>query len=117
MAESEPYNTYVGIEVTEPTVDIVTKHAVNWATLGLAGTAFDGTNGLIFFARKFLGDSQRVADATAEHFLLSSAFGRAIPQNSNGDTSNPISDTLRCELRVNSSTGSPLTITMDTAIS
>lgn len=115
--ESEVYNTFVGIEVTEPHVDITTKHAVNWATIGLVGTALNGTTGLTFYARKFAADGQRVADGTAEHILFNAPFGRAIPQNSSGDMSNPISDTLRVELRQNTTAATPLTITPASAIS
>lgn len=115
--ESEVYNTFVGIEVTEPHVDITTKHETNWSVIGLAGTALNGSTGLAFYARKFAADGQRVANGTAEHILFASAYGRCIPQNTSGDTSNPISDSLRVELRVNTSGTEPLTITTGSAIS
>lgn len=115
-ASSELWDTFVGIEQTAPRVTIRTLKMTNWASLGLTGTVLDGTNGLVFYARKF-SPQGRVADGTAEHIKFIGLTGSAIPVDTNGEGSGPISDTLVCELTSGSDSIVPLTGTLLSAIS
>ena len=115
-SSSEVWDTFVGLEMTEPKVTIRTLENINWVTLGLAGTALDGTNGLVFYARKFAQNGARVADATAQHVKFIGLLGTAIPVDSSGQGSSPISDTLVCELISSSDSVAPLTGTVSSAI-
>ena len=117
----EVWPTFVGLEETEPTIDIETKELVNWNTYGLDGIALDGSVGVTGFARKFNGDSNggtaRVANATTEHIKFVGAFGLAAPLDSSGDGRGTISDNIRLVCRANSDSTLPLTITTGSAIS
>jgi hypothetical protein len=113
---SELYNTWTGLEMAQPTVTIKTLHRTNWATLGLAGVALDGSAGLEVWARKFASDGTRVANATAEHIKFTGLFGRAIAVDSNGEGTTAVTDTLKVELRANTDTGDPLTYSVASAI-
>lgn len=115
-ASSEVYDTFVGVEMTEPKITIKTLEMVNWATLGIGGVALDGTNGLVFYARKLANLGARVADATAEHIKFIGLLGTAYPLDSNGEQSGPITDTLVCELVSGSDSLLPLTGTVGSAI-
>lgn len=115
-ASSEVFDTFVGVEMTEPKITIKTLEMVNWATLGLAGTALDGTNGVLFYARKFAANGARVADATTEHILFVGLLGSAFPVDSDGQQSSPITDTLVCELVSGSDSLLPLVGTVGSAI-
>lgn len=118
-ASSEVWDTFVGVEVTEPRVTIRTVHAVNWATLGLDGVALNGSTGLVFYARKFAANADsaaRVADGTAEHILFQGLLGTAFPVDTAGDGSAPISDTLVVELVAGSDSVLPLVATTASAI-
>lgn len=113
---SEVYDSFTGLEQTEPTIRVRTLHETNWSVLGLNGVALNGTTGIVCFGRKYAPDSTRVANGVAEHIKISSAFGRVRPVDTNGETTSPISDTLVAELRSNTDTGSPLTVATAQAI-
>ncbi len=98
-----------------PKVTIKTLENVNWATLGLAGTALNGSTGLVFYGRKYSAQG-RVANATAEHIKFTGLNGSAIPMDSDGQDSSPISDTLVCELISASDSVLPLTLNAASAI-
>jgi hypothetical protein len=115
-SSSEIWDTFVGIEMTEPKVTIRTLENVNWATILLSGTALNGSTGLTFYARKFAQNGNRTADATAEHIKFVGALGTAFPIDSNGEQSSPISDTLVCELLSASDSVAPLIGTTASAI-
>lgn len=115
-ASSEIWDTFVGIEITEPKVTIRTLKMTNWAVLGLQGTALNGSTGLAFYARKFAANQSRVADGTAEHIKFVGLLGSAIPVDSSGEGSSPISDTLVCELVSSSDSVAPLVGTTAIAI-
>jgi hypothetical protein len=114
--ESELYDTFVGVEMTEPSVTIRTLSSINWAAIGLNGTALNGSTGLVCYARKF-ANTGRVANATAEHIKFTGLNGTCIPVDTNGDGSSPITDTLRIELISGSDSVLPLTINTASAIS
>lgn len=114
--ESEEFDTFVGIETGAPTITIQTREETNWSTLGLRGTALDGSNGVLCYARKYAANGSRVANATAEHISFQGLLGSAIPQDTNGDTTSPISDTFKCELVATSDSVLPLLISTGVAI-
>lgn len=115
-ASSEIWDTFVGIEFTEPKVTIRTLKLTNWSVLGLNGVVLNGSSGLVFYARKFAANEDRVADATAEHIQFTGLVGTAFPVESNGEGSAPISDTLVCELVSSSDSVAPLTGSVGVAI-
>ncbi len=114
-SDSEVWNTFVGMQRRTPKVTIKTLENVNWATLGLAGTALNGSTGLVFYGRKYSAQG-RVANATAEHIKFIGLNGSAIPMDSDGQDSSPISDTLVCELISASDSVLPLTVNAASAI-
>lgn len=113
---SVPWNSFVGVEMTEPSITIRVAQERNWSTFGLAGTALDGSTGVVAFGRKFAAQG-RVAPATTSHLKFSGANGSVIPVDSSGQESGPITDTLRCELLAASDSTVPLTLAVDQAIS
>lgn len=115
--ESDLWDTFTGIEMTEPSVTIQTKEMTNWATLGLTGLALNGSTGLVFYARKFAANGSRVANATQQHISFQGLLGSAIPIDTSGDGTSPLSDTLRCELVAGSDSVLPLLISTGVAIS
>jgi len=114
--ESELWDTFIGIEKTAPVVTITTKTLTNWSTLGLAGTALNGSSGLQFYARKFSPNGNRVANATAEHIYFQGLLGMALPVNTSGEGNKTISDTLRVVLISGSDSVVPLIGTTASAI-
>lgn len=115
--ESDLWDSWVGLETAAPTVTIVTPEAINWgATIGLEGVALDGAAGITFYARKFAANGSRVLNATAEHIKFIGLLGSAIPMDTSGQGSSPISDTLKCELVSTSDAVVPLIGTINTAI-
>lgn len=119
-SSSEVYDTFTGIQQTEPTVTITTLEETNWSTLGAGGLVLNGSTGLECWARKFTtnetGGVSRVADGTAEHVKFTGLNGVAIPVDSSGEGSSPISDTLRIELTAVSDSVLPLTIATTSTI-
>lgn len=115
--ESELYPTFVGIQMTKPTVTIQTKEMVNWSTYGLNGTALNGSTGVVFYARKFSANGSRVANGTTEHISFQGLLGSAIPQTTSGQSNDTLSDTLVCELVASSDSVLPLLISTGVAIS
>lgn len=102
--ESDEFNTFQGIETGEPEVTIKTFEPVNWEQLLLRGIALNGVSGLTFFARKYLaqgststGVSARVPNGTTAHIQFQAINGRAVPMDTQGQESGPISDTLKIE--------------------
>lgn len=120
-SSTEEFDTFVGIQETEPSVTIRTLSMVNWATLGLRGLALNGSTGLVFYARKFTpsvtGGLARVANATAEHIAFVGLNGTANPVDTNGNTTDALTDTLRVELISASDSVLPLVITTAQQIS
>lgn len=114
--ESEVYNTFTGIEQTRPTITIQTREMINWSTIGLAGTALNGSTGVVVYARKFAANGQRVANATTEHISFQGLLGQAIPQDTSGDGGNVCSDTILCNLVASSDSVLPLLTSTGVAI-
>lgn len=106
--ESEEFDTFIGIDTGNPSITIQTREAINWSTLGLRGTALDGTDGVFCYARKYAANGSRVANGTAEHISFQGLLGSALPQDTNGDGTSPISDTFKCELVAASDSVVPL---------
>lgn len=115
--DSEEWDTFIGVETTDVVVTLTFLEAINWGTLGLTGTALNGTSGLEFYARKYAANGSRVANATAEHIYFKATTGKAVPVNTTGQNSSPISDTLRVECVASSDSVLPLIPTLDSAIS
>ncbi len=113
---SEEFDTFVGLETGDPSVTIKTLEQINWLTMGLRGTALDGTDGLLVYGRKFANNGSRVANATAEHLKFVALNGFCVPQDTNGQESSPVTDTLKVELVAPDSTV-PMSITVGSAIS
>ncbi len=114
--ESEEFPTFAGIEMTEPVITIQFQREYNWSSIGLRGTTLDGTNGLVFYARKFSNGASRVANATAEHIKFTVLNGLANPVDSSGQNSSPISDTIRIHARSASDSVLPMTVNTASAI-
>lgn len=109
-SDSEVWDTFVGLQRrASVVVTIKTLENVNWATLGLTGTALNGSTGLVFYARKYSAQG-RVANATEEHIKFTGLNGSAIPMDSDGQDSSPISDTIKVEFISSSDSVLPLTI-------
>lgn len=115
-SNSEEFDTFTGIEIGQPSVTVQTKQLTNWGTLGLRGTALDGTDGLEFYARAYSNENSRVADGTSSHIFFKAIRGTAIPMDSNGESNSPITDTCKFDLIANSDSVVPLTITTASAI-
>lgn len=115
-SNSEEFDTFVGIEMTATRVTIRTFEETNWSSLGLRGTALNGSTGLVFYGRKFAANGSRVADATAQHVKFVGLLGKANPVDSSGQENQPISDTLVCVLVASSDSVLPLVITAASAI-
>lgn len=113
---SEEFDTFVGIEKVEPTITIRTLETVDWSTIGLRGTVLDGTNGVACYARKWSANGSRVANITAQHISFTGLLGTAIPIDSNGQNTGPVSDTIRCELISSTDSVYPLTHAVNVAI-
>lgn len=114
--ENEEWDTFTGIETTAPTVTVQTKEAINWSTVGLKGTALDGTDGLQFYARAFKNLASRYADADTEHIYGEAILGRVIPMDTNGESNSPITDTCKFELVASSDSVRPLVFSTGVAI-
>lgn len=115
--ESDVYNTFVGVQSVEPSIEVRTFHTINWASgITLTGTALDGTNGVVAYGRKYSADGQRVSNATTEHIRFLQLNGRIIPLDTSGDGSNIVSDRFRVELRENTSSGLALSVASGVAI-
>lgn len=114
---SEEFDTFVGLLTGEVSITIKTLEQTNWAALGLRGTVLDGTNGVIVYGRKFAAGGSRVANGTGEHLKFVGLSGKAIPQNTNGQNADPVSDTIKVTLISPTSSGSGLTTTVGTTIS
>lgn len=94
---SEVFDTFTGLEITEPSITINTKHAFNWETLGLAGAKLDGASGFECWGRRYANGESRVPDGTASHIYFQALNGRCIPVDSNGESNSPITDSLKIE--------------------
>lgn len=114
--ESIEWDTFIGVEMTDVVVTITFNQAVNWGSMGLVGTALDGTDGLEFFARKYAANGSRVANATAEHIYFQATDGKAIPVNTTGEGSSLTSDTLQIECIAADDASVPLAVTLNSAI-
>ena len=114
--ESEEFDTFVGVQECKPSITIRTLTPTNWVTLGLRGTALDGANGVLVYGRKYAANGSRVAPATAQHVSFQGLLGSAKPVDSNGDTTAPVSDTIKCTLVSGSDSVPPLTVAANVAI-
>lgn len=114
--ESEEFDTFVAIETGNPSVTLTTKTPTNWGTLGLRGTALNGSTGLVGYARKYAANGSKVANGTASHIKFQGLLGSAIPIDANGEKTATFSETLKCELVAASDSVLPLLITTGSAI-
>lgn len=73
--ESEIYNSFVGVERGQPTLDVSYIGPDAITTFGINGTVLNGSTGIICYGRKFTPNGGRVANATAEHFYLQGLLG------------------------------------------
>lgn len=73
--ESELYNSFIGVETGEPTLDVTYFGPNALTTYGLGGTVLNGSTGIIVYGRKFSPNGGRVADGTSEHFYLQGLLG------------------------------------------
>jgi hypothetical protein len=112
---SEEFDTFVGIETGEAVITLKTLEQTNWPTLGLRGTALNGTTGIVCYGRKFAANGSRVANATGEHLKFVGLNGTCLPVDTNGQDSSPVTDTLRVEL-IDPTSASGLTTTVGSAI-
>ena len=101
-SDSEEFDTFTGIETIGVEATIKTFQPVNWETFNLRGLALAGSSsstasGFVCFARKYLKNGSRVANATAEHISFAIPQGRVIPVDESGNESQPISDTAKVE--------------------
>jgi hypothetical protein len=115
--DSEEYDTFIGVETTDVIITIQLTEAVNWGTIGLGGTALDGTDGLEFYARAYANKNSRKSNATEEHIYFQATDGQAVPVNTQGQGSSAISDTIRIECIAPDDSTLPLIATTDVAIS
>ncbi len=113
---SEVWPTWTSAMETKPSITIQTLVPTNWNTYGIGGTALDSSTGIECYARKFSASGSRVADLTAEHVKFTGADGIAVPENTEGDGRNPVSDTLRCDLVSDSDSNRPLVINTASAL-
>lgn len=121
--ENEEFDTFIGVEMTAPVVTIKWFNSISFPTAGIRGLALDGSNGLVFYARKFKNSSAgsfssgtRVANATAEHVKFVGLVGMATPADVTGNGSSLVTDTLRFVLASGSDSVAPLTGTVNSAI-
>lgn len=113
---SEVYNTAIGMQTVEPSIEVRMLRSINWPTIGQAGLALNGSSGFVAYGRKFSPDGQRVANGTAGHVGVSCLNGRVIPLNTSGDGSSVLSDTFRVEARYNATQGTSLGVSGATKI-
>lgn len=95
---SEVYDTFTGIEQGEPSVTFQTKEMVNWSTIGLNGVTLDGSDGLEFYARAYKNEDSRYSDASPNHIFFQALRGKVQPQDTNGEGTTTLTDTLKCSL-------------------
>lgn len=114
-SDGEVWPTFVGLQMTKPSVTITTKENV-WGTLGLQGLALDGTNGLKFFAKKY-SSTARVANATTSHIKFQAIDGFGILQDEDGSNSDTLGYSMKFELISITDSAIPLVITTSSAIS
>ena len=116
-SDGEVWPSFVGIQHVAPTVTIKLFEKVLLNTVGLQGSALNGTTGLVFYARKYAnGTPARVANATAEHIKFIGLNGAVIPIDADGQDSSPYTDTIKIELVSVSDSVLPLTLTAGSAI-
>lgn len=106
---SELWDTFTGIEMTQPEIIIRTVEMVNYRTYALAGNALNGTTGVTGYARKF-APTGRVANATAQHIQFLAANGVLVPQENAGEGTTPMTDTLIIHPIAASDSTLPITI-------
>lgn len=113
---SNVWDTFIGVEQTAPSVTVQLLREYNWSGLTLPGTALNGSTGLVCYARKYSNNGTRVANATTQHISFTGLLGTAIPMDTNGQASSPITDTIKFELISSSDSVVPLTLSTSAAI-
>lgn len=108
---SEVYDTFVGINTIDPTIEIQSHERLSMGSFGLLGDTLSST-GVIGYFRKI---GERAADASTVHLKFSSAYGVIEP----GDESvndGIWMDTVRIRLLAADDTTQPITFTASSAI-
>lgn len=88
-ANGQVWPEFSGIMGRQPTITIRTGDALVINTTGLAGTAQDATDSLVYF-RKLKEGASRVADNDAEHIKISLDAGRFTTRQVAGSQGSPI---------------------------
>lgn len=115
FADGELYVTFVAERERLPVVTIRTLTAA-LPTLGLNGTALDGSDGLALWLRK-CGQTGRVANGTAEHILFTGTHGLVHVPETTGGGNDPAITTIRVELQMADATTAPLSVDTTAGIS
>lgn len=115
--ESEPFDSFLGIQAGTPTVDLsyIGPNAIT--TFGLAGTVLDGANGIELYGRKFTPNGGRVANATTEHLYLQGLLGTLKAVEVSGSGAELGVNRVEARLVASSDSVVPLTVTGSQAIS
>lgn len=113
---SEVYLTAVGIQQTQPTIEVKVLRSINWPTISFSGLALNGSTGFIAYGRQFSADGNRVADATATHVGVSCLSGRVIAMDTSGEGSGVLTDTFKVEARYHATPGTALAVSGATKI-
>lgn len=108
---SEPYDTFVGVNTTEPTVEVQSHERLSMGQFGLLGDALSST-GIIGYFRKI---GERAADASTVHLQFSSAYGVVEPSDET-TTDGMWIDKVMVKLHAASDTTQPITFTGSSAI-
>lgn len=105
---SEEFDSFIGIETSDPVVTITSNQRIDVGTLGLRGTTLNGSAGIVMYGRKYAANGSRVANGTAEHIAMQGLLGTALPVENTGAGTSAKSFQLRCELVASSDSVVPL---------
>lgn len=108
--------TFAAVQETDPVITVKLNHEINWSSVGLDGTALNGTSGLTFYARKYAANGSRVANATASHIKFVVANGQATPLNTTGQGTDLVTDSFQVNAVAPDDSTQAIVITVGSAI-
>lgn len=109
-ASSELWNTSQGIQKVAPIVRVTTTD-IALASIDIEGTNLDGTNGLVFWARRL-----HTADGSSHHIKFIGLTGKVDVESESGSGTDDYVAVLRFTLTAGSDSVMPLTYTTAQAI-
>jgi hypothetical protein len=115
--ESELFDTFVAVEMGQPTIELSFLNSTALHTYALQGTVLNGTTGIVAYGRKFSPNGGRVANVTAEHLYFQGLLGSIVVVEDAADGVRPAVARIRAELVASSDSVLPLVTAVNQAIS